>query len=49
MTQINIPLDIKSLEIIAQAIDNKGNIILDVISNGNHSTCHKCAKPATKE
>jgi transposase len=48
MTQINIPLDIKSLEITAQSIDNKGNIILDVKSNNANSTCHKCGKPATK-
>ena len=48
MTQINLPLDIKSLEITNQSIDNKGNIILDVISKNTNSTCHKCGKPATK-
>ena len=48
MTQINIQLDIKSLEITAQSIDNKGNIILDVVSKNSNSICHKCGKPATK-
>ena len=48
MTQINIPLDINSLEIIAQSIDKEGNIILDVVSKNTNSTCHKCGKPATK-
>jgi transposase len=48
MSQINLPLDIKSLEIIAQSVDKEGNIILDVVSKNDHSTCHKCGKPATK-
>lgn len=48
MSQLSIPLDIKSLEIISQTIDNKGNIILEVVSKGINSTCHKCGKPATK-
>jgi hypothetical protein len=48
MTQINIPLDIKSLEITRQTIDNKGSIVIDVVSKKIHSTCHKCGKPATK-
>lgn len=48
MSQINIPLDIESLEIVAQSIDNDGNIIIDVVSKNDHSTCHKCGKPATK-
>ena len=48
MTNINIPLDIKSLEIIAQSTDKQGNIILDVVSKNTHSICHKCGKPATK-
>lgn len=48
MTQINIPLDIDSLEIVAQSIDKNGNIILDVVSKKTNSTCHKCGKPATK-
>ena len=47
MTQINISLDIKSLEITAQSIDNKVNIILSVVSKNTNSTCHKCGKPAT--
>jgi transposase len=48
MNHINLPLDITSLEIVAQSIDKKGNIILDVISKNNHSICHKCGNPATK-
>ncbi len=48
MSQINLPLDIPSLEIISQSTDNKGNIILEVVSKNDHSTCHKCGKPATK-
>ena len=48
MSQINIPLDIDSLEIVAQSTDKEGNIILDVVSKNNHSTCHKCGNPATK-
>ena len=48
MSQINIPLDINSLEITSQSIDKNGNIILEVVSKNDHSTCHKCGKPATK-
>lgn len=48
MSQITLPLDIKSLEIVSQQVDLKGNIILKVISTNDHSTCHKCQKPATK-
>ena len=48
MTQINLPLDISSLDIIAQSIDKKGNIVLEVVSKNDRSTCHKCGKPATK-
>lgn len=48
MANITLPLDIKSLEIINQTIDDKGNIILDVVSKCNQGTCRKCGKPATK-
>ena len=48
MTQFTLPFDIESLEIIKQSIDNKGDIIFDVVSKNDHSTCHKCGKPATK-
>jgi transposase len=48
MTNINIPLDITSLEITAQSTDKQGNIILDVVSKKTYSLCHKCGKPATK-
>ncbi len=36
MAQINIPLDINSLEIIAQSTDKQGNIILGMVSKNNH-------------
>ncbi len=48
MAQINLPLDIKSLEVVSQTIDTKGNIIIEVASKETKSTCHKCGKPATK-
>ncbi len=48
MSDITLPLDIDSLRIISQAIDKDGNVILEVVSKNNHSTCHKCGKPATK-
>jgi len=48
MTQLNISLCLNSLTITAQSTDNKGNIIIDVVSTRNHSICHKCEKPATK-
>ena len=48
MSQINLPLDIDSLKIVAQSVDTSGNIILDVVSKNDHATCHKCGKPATK-
>ena len=48
MSDIILPLDIKSLEITSQSIDNKGNIILDVVSKNDHSTCHNCGQKATK-
>ena len=48
MTDISLPLDIDTLEITKQGIDSQGNIILDVISKGTESKCHKCGKLATK-
>jgi transposase len=48
MSQITLPLNIKSLEILSQRIDAAGNIVLTVRSTHDHSTCHKCGKPATK-
>jgi len=48
MNQITLPLDIKSLEIISQRIDFEGNFVFRVRSKNDHSTCHKCGKPATK-
>jgi transposase len=48
MSQITFPLDIKSLEVISQRIDTEGNIVFEVKSKNDHSTCHQCGKPATK-
>ena len=48
MVQINLSLDIESLEVISQTIDVTGCIIIEVVSKNDHSTCHKCGKPATK-
>lgn len=48
MAELQIPLDIESLTVISQEVDNKGHIILTVESKKRHSTCHKCGKPATK-
>jgi len=47
MSDISLPLDIKSLDIISQRIDKQGNIVIKVRSKNDHSTCHKCGKPAT--
>lgn len=48
MSNITLPFDIESLEILAQHIDSKGNITLEVRSKRTNSTCHKCGKSATK-
>jgi transposase len=47
MAEFRIPLDIPSLEIISQATNNKGEIILSVRSTKTETPCHKCGKPAT--
>ena len=48
MTDFTLPLDIKSLELISQTLDSKGNIVLTVKSKCDKTTCHKCGKDATK-
>jgi len=48
MSEFTLPLDINTLEIISQHIDDKGNIVFKVKSNKGYSTCHKCGKHATK-
>jgi transposase len=48
MADISLPLDIDSLKIINQTLDDKGNIILEVVSTCTKSKCHKCGKDATK-
>jgi len=48
MAEFTLPLDIKTLKLIGQRIDNKGNITFTVESNCTSSTCHKCGQLATK-
>ena len=48
MSQISLPLDIDSLEIISQTVDTKGNIVIEVQSKATSTPCHKCGKSATK-
>ena len=45
MSEINLPLDIESLETTGQSVDNKGNIILDVVSKNAHRTCYGAVNP----
>ena len=40
MSQITLPLDIKSLAVVSQRIDIEGNIVFEVKSKNDHSTCH---------
>ena len=48
MSELTIKLDIPSLKITSQKLDNKGNIVLTVESTEGKSVCHKCGKDATK-
>lgn len=48
MNQITLPLDIASVEILSQSVDREGNIVIEVRSTKDYSTCHKCGKAATK-
>jgi transposase len=48
MTQINLPLDIDSLEVASQSVNKQGSIVIEVVSKKKSSACHKCGKPATK-
>ena len=48
MNKITLPIDIESLEIVSQFVDTQGNIIIEVKSTKDSTTCHKCQKPATK-
>ena len=48
MAEFTLPLDIKTLKLIGQRIDNKGNITFTVESNCTASACHKCGQLATK-
>jgi hypothetical protein len=44
MANFTLPLDIISLEITAQTIDNKGSITFLVVSTCSDTTCHNCGK-----
>ena len=46
MKEFSIPLDIKSLDIITQSYDKKGNIVITVKSNKEGTKCYKCGKDA---
>ena len=48
MPNLTIPLGIDSLEIISQAINTQGNIIIDVESMKSNTVCHKCGKLINK-
>lgn len=48
MSNLSIPLGIDSLKIIAQTIDNQGNIIIDVESTKTETPCHKCGQLTNK-
>ncbi|MFT6833998.1 MAG: hypothetical protein ACJA0H_000024 [Francisellaceae bacterium] len=48
MANITLPLDINSLEITNQTLDDKVNSILDVVSKCSNSKYHKYGKTATK-
>ena len=48
MTQITLPLDIPSLEILAQTTDKQGHIAIEVKSKKNSTKCKNCGKTATK-
>jgi len=45
---INTPLDIETLKVVSQEIDNKGEITINVLSRKNYGSCHICGKSATK-
>lgn len=44
MNHFQLPLDIKSLEIISQSVDSKGIYTLEVRSKAKGTQCHKCGK-----
>jgi len=44
MSNFQLPLDIKSLEIVSQSVDHKGVYTLEVKSTAQGTKCHKCGK-----
>ena len=49
MASLQIPLGIDSLEIIAQSVDEQGNIVIDVQSKKTEIPCRKCGKLIHKQ
>ena len=49
MASLQIPLGIYSLEIIAQSVDEQGNIAIDVQSTKMEIPCRKCGKLIHKQ
>lgn len=49
MANIQIPLGIDSLSIIAQSVDAQGNIMIDVQSTKTEIPCGKCGKLTGKQ
>ena len=49
MASLQIPLGIYSLEIIAQSVDEQGNIVIDVQSTKMEIPCRKCGKLIHKQ
>ncbi|PIZ33564.1 MAG: hypothetical protein COY39_02420 [Alphaproteobacteria bacterium CG_4_10_14_0_8_um_filter_37_21] len=48
MSPFQLPLDIKSLEIVSQSVDSKGNYTLEVKSTAKGTHCKKCGKWSEK-
>ena len=44
MSPFQLPLDIKSLQIVSQSVDSKGNYTLEVESTAKGTHCKKCGK-----
>lgn len=44
MSPFQLPLDIKSLQIVSQSVDTQGNYTLEVKSTAEGTHCKKCGK-----
>jgi transposase len=47
MTELRIPLNIPDVEVVSQASNNKGEIMLTIRSSKAGTRCHKCGQLAT--